>query len=633
MRFSHHDMELSFDTSKNISAASRVLRACARFPRGGCGGFNNSMSTATYCPEDNKLRLYVGRVPRDEYLKLRADGWTSTPKQSCDFVATWTPDRRDTCLEYADLIEDEDQTPEERAADRAERFGEYRDKRTEEATGHADRFDAGPTVHGYQSAERGARAARRHDRIASRAVDAWSKAEYWTSRTSGVIRHALYKSAPGVRMGRIKTIEADLRRHVAHVAERRNIWEGWKKIAAIENADEQTAAALHFSGHVHQWGEYKHPRAEKLSEYYHNNKVSLYSLLDHVQDPITGAEACAFYFSDHGEPLDDNDWSTHYKLRLAYEKQMLAVQGGMLEQFEVLPGGKLGSKLIIKVSKSSVTKRATSCDILGPKVSGWTYKAANIPGTEFAAYKFDLERISPGMYTPPTPESLAELEAFNKARKANAPKANKPPLINPTNEDGERLQKLWNDRAQADHESRNTYSSEAARKVHSDEFKIQEILRISQARYSEVANGAYARAETSDICANGKEYRSFGGCYETEREAALLEQGNVIFQVRTTGGDGMYVARRVIILTDKPQKPLPVEFWDKLEDPQRTAITCKACGQSFPRADWEPENCETEGGARVLTCPNSECNKDQSAHPAHVLRGRDSHGLSYSVNG
>ena len=29
---------------------------------------------ATYCPEDNKLRLYVGRVPRDEYLKVRADG-------------------------------------------------------------------------------------------------------------------------------------------------------------------------------------------------------------------------------------------------------------------------------------------------------------------------------------------------------------------------------------------------------------------------------------------------------------------------------------------------------------------------------------------------------------------------------
>ena len=46
---------------------------------------------ATYCPEDNKLRLYVGRVPREEYLKLRAEGWTALHKQreagGGDFVA------------------------------------------------------------------------------------------------------------------------------------------------------------------------------------------------------------------------------------------------------------------------------------------------------------------------------------------------------------------------------------------------------------------------------------------------------------------------------------------------------------------------------------------------------------------
>lgn len=76
---------------------------------------------ATYCPEDNKLRLYVGRVPREEYLALKAEGWTSTPKQTCNFVATWSPRRRDTCLAYAELIGDEDQPAADRAADRAER--------------------------------------------------------------------------------------------------------------------------------------------------------------------------------------------------------------------------------------------------------------------------------------------------------------------------------------------------------------------------------------------------------------------------------------------------------------------------------------------------------------------------------
>src|SRR5205085_963543 len=109
-------------------------------------------STATYSPEDNKLRLYVGRVPRDEYEALRKEGWTSTPKQDCDFVATWTPAREDRALSYLEEgedIGDEDYSPEERAADRAERFSEYRDKRRAEAGGFADQFEAGPSVFGH----------------------------------------------------------------------------------------------------------------------------------------------------------------------------------------------------------------------------------------------------------------------------------------------------------------------------------------------------------------------------------------------------------------------------------------------------------------------------------------------------
>lgn len=170
---------------------------------------------ATYCPEDNKLRLYVGRVPRADYERLRAEGWTSTPKQDCDFVATWTPTRRDTAIEFGEVILDEDQSPEDRAADRAERFGGYLDKRLDEAGGHADAYDGQPLAHGFQSQQRADKAAARHDRIADKACDAWSKAEYWQRRTAGVISHALYGSRPDVRMGRIKVLEADLRRFEA----------------------------------------------------------------------------------------------------------------------------------------------------------------------------------------------------------------------------------------------------------------------------------------------------------------------------------------------------------------------------------------------------------------------------------
>jgi len=183
----------------------------------------NESNSATYCPEDDKIRLYVGWVPRDEYDALRAEGWTATAKQDCDFAAVWTPAREDTALSYAGIVLDEDAGPDERAADRAERFTGYLDRRLGEATGHADRFDTGPSAHGYQSYARAVRAADRHDKIAGRAVNAWDKAEYWQSRTAGVISHALHLQSPGVRMGRIKTIESELRKaEKSHAESREN---------------------------------------------------------------------------------------------------------------------------------------------------------------------------------------------------------------------------------------------------------------------------------------------------------------------------------------------------------------------------------------------------------------------------
>jgi hypothetical protein len=533
---------------------------------------------ASYSPEDNKLRLYVGRVPRDEFLKLRAEGWRTLHKQreagGGDFVATWSPSRVRTCLKYADIIEDEDMGPEERAADRAERFGGYRDKRTTEATGHADRYDSGPSVHGYQSQARAERSAARHDRIADRAGDAWSKAEYWTRRTEGVIRHALYKSSPGVRMGRIKTIEAELRKERAEIKERKARWAAWSELRAIADPEKQTKAALFYTGHSSGgWYTYRHPRAADLPEsekYLKENDTSLYSLLSHERFPITGAEAVAMWFECHGEPSEDNEWTRHCELRLAYENQMLAAQGGMLEQFEVLPGGKLGNRLIIKVSKSSVTKRATSCDILGPKVQGWTYRAANIPGTEFAAYKFDLERIKPDTYTPPTPESLAELKAFNDSRKANVPKKAPCPLVNPTNEDADRLQALWNERAKADHEAANTYRSAEARAMHSAQFKPATVCRIPQAVYSENAKGAYSRAFTRTLHRDG--FKGLNPEYNmhSEGRSKYSEKiGKALCQIRLTreGEGSHHTPHRVIVLTDKPQKPLPAAVWEKHEAP------------------------------------------------------------------
>ncbi len=423
--------------------------------------------TATYSPEDNKLRLYVGRVPREDYLKLRADGWTSTPKQDCDFVATWTPSRRNTCLEYADLIEDEDQSPEDRAADRAERFGEYRDKRTTEATGHADRYDAGPSAHGYQSQARAERAARRHDRAASHACDAWSKAEYWQQRTAGVIRHALYKSTPAVRMGRIKVLEADLRRN----------------------------------------------------------------------------------------PDPNGEWHKHLTLRLAYENQMLEAQGGRAAFVEMIAGGFIGKFQVHKVNKSPATGRVVSVSVKVPKVQSWTYKTANVPGTDYALSQIDTERLPADAYRAPTDEELATFNAERKAEKAARP-VTKSLLINPTEADAERLQALWN--------TRKVEYLDAHKAKHgwSPDYEPSTVCKVSQATYSAASKGAYGRAETRGVCRNGELEPRFSNLWTSERQKAAELRGPKVCEIRVTHGKN-YQCDRVIVITDKPQKPLPAEIFAK----------------------------------------------------------------------
>lgn len=435
-------------------------------------------TSATYCPEDNKLRLYVGRVPRDEYLKLKSEGWTALHKQrengGGDFAATWTPERRDTARSYSEdgIIEDEDKGPAERAADRAERFGGYREKRTDEAVSKADRYDAGPAVHGFQSQARAERSAARHDRIGTAAVDLWSKAEYWQSRTAGVIKHALYVAAPGVRMGRIKTIEAELR------------------------------------GLRARW--------------------------EHTSEPMS--ERC-------------KDWITHLELRLAYENQMIEAQGGRLAEAEMVCGGFLLGKKIYKIAKSPATGRITSVKVKIPAVTGWHYQIENVPGTDYALFYIETERLAPGAYRAPTAEELAAYEADRKAEKAARPKSTVPALINPTDADAERLQALWNAENRAKGEARKARNSYGYNPELEGEPST--VCRIKQATYSANSGGSYSKAETVGVAAGGKELETYN-----ERH-----NGKPVCKLRITRGEN-YKAHRVIVITDKPQKPLPAAVWE-----------------------------------------------------------------------
>lgn len=517
------------------------------------------MNYSTYCPEDNKLRLYVGRVPRDEYEKLRDAGWTNTPKQSCDFVATWTPSRYATALEYGEgTVEDEDQTPEDRAADRAERFAGYREKRLGEATGFADKYEAGPSAHGFQSEARAQRAETRHDRVGGYAADAWSKAEYWQSRTAGVISHALYSSLPGVRMGRIKELEAELRKLEKSLAEYAENYRKCVQVSQMQDAEKQTAAAIQFfGGYGYSAYDYKHPRPEQvLNSHIRETGSSIYGLLTLSESEyghdITGAEACQMWLARHSEPATDTQWTRHLKLRLAYENQMLEAQGGRAAHVEMQVGGFIGGRQIHRVCKSPVTGRVVSVFVKGPKVQGWVYQARNVPGTDYALYQIETERLPADAYRAPTTEELAAFQQEKKSAKATAPKKPECPLVNPTDADAERLQVIWNEKARADQEARNKRNGYTL-----SDFTPSTVLRVTQATYSAHSKGTYCSASTRSVFAGGHECELNYNAAHKMRD----KYGLPVCQVRRTSG-GNYQASRVIVITDKPQKPFPAAVWE-----------------------------------------------------------------------
>jgi hypothetical protein len=455
------------------------------------------LGTSTYSPDDDKIRLYVGRVSREIYDRLRSEGWTSTPKQTCDFVAVWSTQREDTALELCGELLDEDMSPAERAADRAERFSGYRDRRTDEALDRADTYEAGPKLIGHQSEALAERKAAALDRCADKAVNLWDKAEYWQRRTDGVISHALHVAAPGVRMGRIKTLEAEIRRVESQYTpqdDKVREWEGVPTVICGQGRDKHGVAVAR---------------------------------LEHIK------AAYARYLN-------------HLNLRLAYENQMLEAQGGRAASVDMVPGGWLGHHQIMKVNKSPATGRVVSVAVKVPKVEGWAYKIANVPGTDYALMTIETERLKKEVYTAPTAEELAAFETEKKAEKkqkaAVLPKG--APLVNPTNEEAEKLQALWNAKRRTDWEKRESSK-------YGPDFVSAKVAHITQERYSEISKGSYTHAETVEVCAAGNV--KSGHWNAGEYNASI---GPALCKVRVYKGDH---GRQVIVITDKPQKALPAK--------------------------------------------------------------------------
>lgn len=180
--------------------------------------------TATYSPEDNKLRLYASsRLDKETYARVKAAGFSWAPKQELFVAPMWTPQREDLLMELAGEIGDEDTSLVDRAAERADRFEEYRERRSADAAAahkSVERICDGiplgqPILVGHHSERHARKDAERIENGMRKAVKMWETARYWQSRAAGAISAAKYKERPDVRARRIKALEADLRSEIA----------------------------------------------------------------------------------------------------------------------------------------------------------------------------------------------------------------------------------------------------------------------------------------------------------------------------------------------------------------------------------------------------------------------------------
>ena len=174
--------------------------------------------TATYSPEDNKLRLRADdRLGDDLYEKVKALGFRWAPIQKLFVAPSWSPKREDLCLELAGFITAEGTTLAERAEAKAERLSNLAEKRSQQANTYraaAERisrnFAAGQPIlmghHSQRKAEKNKQAMENNQAAAEKAADA---VDYWSYRAQGVAQHANAKNNLRTRLNRIKGLLKD----------------------------------------------------------------------------------------------------------------------------------------------------------------------------------------------------------------------------------------------------------------------------------------------------------------------------------------------------------------------------------------------------------------------------------------
>ncbi len=284
------------------------------------------MMTATYSPEDNKLRLYASaRLEPELYQRVRAAGFIWAPKQDLFVAPMWTPQRADLLIELCGEIGDEDTSLVERAEERSERFDEYSDKRRADAdAAHAavasiaDGIPFGqPILVGHHSERHARKDAEKIQNGMRKAVKMWETSNYWTARAAGALRHAKYKERPDVRARRIKGLEAEKRKEQRSKDEMAKWLAAWNRVETAEQG-RQLANYCHLTVHTDdagtRWSAYDVLRPEE--ERY---KACPVMTLEQVQEVARRVFPLNIAHSER--------WIAHTDNRLAYERALLDESG------------------------------------------------------------------------------------------------------------------------------------------------------------------------------------------------------------------------------------------------------------------------------------------------------------------
>ncbi|WBU32344.1 DUF3560 domain-containing protein [Rhodopseudomonas palustris] len=389
--------------------------------------------TATYSPDDNKLRLYASkRLGAETFARVKAAGFKYAPKQDLFVAPSWSPEREDLLLELCGEIGDEDSSLVDRAEERADRFENYGEKRLAEAEAArkavaeiADGIQLGqPILVGHHSERHARRDAERIESGMRRAVKLWRTSEYWTRRAAGALHHAKYKELPAVRHRRIKGIEADRRKVERSKAES----EKWLKLWTAAGAETEPERQLAFARKLANVSYMTLPKKEVDREDMPSGPSAWTALSDDpspgVYAPRTAAEVISYALSIYPESIERAArWLQHYDNRLAYERAMLAEQiGGAADGAPVTMGDRFPFAVGGKVQVSRSHARSEWLTILRVNRTGGTVNSLT---TEAPAgvhwqktWKFSVEDVT--AYEAP---SAAAVEQAKEAAKL-------PPLCN-----------------------------------------------------------------------------------------------------------------------------------------------------------------------------------------------------------